>query len=92
MCFLCAKFKLPGKRKHENLFCVELDSVQQDIYQCIKNADDVIVLRRIQGNFDCSIDMVAAEARYHKTCYDNLRHNIRPRVESDAYLHYSNAF
>ena len=28
MCFLCAKSKLPGKRKHEKLICVELDSVQ----------------------------------------------------------------
>ena len=52
----------------------------------------MIVLRRIQGNYDCSIDMVAAEARYHKTCYDNLRHIIRPRAESDAHSQYPSAF
>ena len=92
MCFLCAKSKLPGKRKHEKLNCVELDSVQQYIYQCVKDSDAVIVLLRIQGNYECSIDMVAAEARYHKTCYDNLGHNIRPRVESDAYSQFSSAF
>ena len=32
MCFLCAKSKLPGKRKHEKFICVELDSMQQNIY------------------------------------------------------------
>ena len=66
--------------------------MQQYIYQCVKDSDDVIVLCRIQGNYDCSIDMVAAEARYHKTCYDNLRHSIRPRVKSDTYSQYSSAF
>ena len=36
--------------------------------------------------------MVAAEVRYYKACYGSLRHNIRPRVESDAYSQYSSAF
>ena len=52
----------------------------------------MIVLRRIQVNYDCSIDMMAAAARYHKTCYDNLRHNIRLRVELDTYSSYPSAF
>ena len=43
MCFLCAKSKLPGNRKHEKFICVELDYVQQYIYQCVKDSDDVIV-------------------------------------------------
>ena len=84
MCFPCGKSKLRGKQKHEKLINVESgrNPFQQYIYNCLKSTENIIVLRRIQGNGDCPIDMVAAEARYHKPCYDNLRHKVRPKAET----------
>ena len=59
-----------------------MNSVQQYIYQCVKDSNDVTV-----GNDDCFIDINAAEARYYKTCFDSL-----DRVESDAYSQSSHAY
>ncbi|MES9884476.1 MAG: hypothetical protein ABW185_26830 [Sedimenticola sp.] len=38
-----------------------------------KQASNVDVIHRIQGDGDCSIDLFSVNARYHKTCYDKLR-------------------
>ncbi|MES9880281.1 MAG: hypothetical protein ABW185_05300, partial [Sedimenticola sp.] len=50
---------------------------------------------RIQGDGDCSIDLIAVNARYHRTCYYSLRRNTKPNINTDKTTptrQYSSAF
>ncbi len=92
MCILCGVEKLPGKKKHERLSRVETTSVQKTIFDNVVRCDDQTVLTRIIGDNDCSIDMIAAEARYHRTCYLNLANKAKTKDSSKDVNEFDAAF
>lgn len=92
MCIICGKARLSGKKKHEKMVTVMTNEVQCSIYKSANDVNDETILRRIQGDGVCSIDMIAYEVRYHRSCYLILRNKVRPVSGEEKYSIYNEAY
>lgn len=68
------------------------NEVQCSIYKSANDVNDETILRRIQGDGVCSIDMIAYEVRYHRSCYLILRNKVRPVSGEEKYSIYNEAY
>ena len=69
-CFLCNKKRDP--KGNWQLTLVSTETRQQAIHEKAKYLNDEELLVKIQGHGNQTIDMIAADFRYHKSCMDNF--------------------
>ena len=82
-CFICNKRRDPKGRWQ--LILVATNSRQQTIYDKARYLNDEEMLIKIQGYGQDSIDMIAADFRYHKSCMDNYMNRKVPTVNKNEY-------
>ena len=70
-CIICGKNR--DRKGDRKMYLIATHNRSYELYEAAKARDDLRMLVNIKGDGDEPRDLIACDARYHKSCFDNYR-------------------